>query len=111
MAGSIEKSYLLTVEVNSVCADMLGDTARLCRGDIGMAYSVKKRGLAVVNVTHDNDDRVSRRKILCGVIGIVDYSVLYSDNDFLFGLCAELGRDYRGGVVVDDLVDSSHNAE
>ena len=111
MAGSIEESYLLAVEVNSVCANVLGDTARLCRGDIGMAYSVKKRGLAVVNMTHDNNDRVSRRKILCGVVGIVDYSVLYSDNDFLFGLCAELGRDYRGGVVVDDLVDSSHNAE
>ena len=65
----------------------------------------------MVNVAHDNNDRVSRRKILRGVVGIVDYSVLYSNNDFLFGLCAELGRDYRGGVVVNNLVDSSHNAE
>ena len=111
MTGGIEESYLLTVEVNSVCTDVLGDAARLCCGNIRMAYGIEERGLAVVNVTHDNNDRVSRRKILRGVVGIVDYSVLYSDNDFLFSLCAELGRDYRGGVIVYDLVDRRHNAE
>ena len=111
MAGGVKEGYLLTVEINSVCADMLSNAARLGGGDIGVAYGIKERGLAVINVTHDNNDRVSRRKIFLRVVGVVDYPVLYRDNDLLLGLCAELGCDYRRGVVVNNLIDSRHNSE
>ena len=47
-----------------VGADVLGDAARLARGDVGLADRVEQRGLAVVDVTHDGDDRRARHQVL-----------------------------------------------
>ncbi len=40
-----------------VRADVLGDAAGLAGGHLGLADGVEQRGLAVVDVTHDRDDR------------------------------------------------------
>jgi hypothetical protein len=44
-------------ERNGVGADVLGDAAGLAGGDVGLADDIQQRGLAVVNVAHDGDDR------------------------------------------------------
>ena len=44
-----------------VRADVLRDAARLARRDLGAADVVEQRGLAVVDVAHDRDDRRTRR--------------------------------------------------
>ena len=43
--------------LHPVGADVLRDAARFAAGDVGRADSVEQRGLAVVDVTHDRDDR------------------------------------------------------
>ena len=45
-----------------VGADVLGDAARLARGDVGVADGVEQRGLAVVDVAHDGDHRRARHR-------------------------------------------------
>ena len=47
-------------------ADMLGDAAGLVRRDIGLAHRVEQRGLAVVDMAHDGDDRRARLQMLAG---------------------------------------------
>ena len=44
-------------------ANGLRDAASLALGDAGVADGVKQRGLAVVNVTHDGDDRGARQQV------------------------------------------------
>jgi hypothetical protein len=41
-------------------ADVLGDAAGFARHDVGLADRVEQRGLAVVDVAHDGDDRRAR---------------------------------------------------
>jgi hypothetical protein len=45
-----------------VRADVLRDAARFARCDLGAADVVEQRGLAVVDVTHDGDDRRARQR-------------------------------------------------
>ena len=47
----------LPVVADLVGADVLGDAAGLALGDLGLAHRVEQRGLAVVDVAHDRDDR------------------------------------------------------
>ena len=63
MAGSIEESYLLAVASDLVCGRMLCDAACLARDDIGVADSVQKRGLSVVDVPEYADNRRARNVI------------------------------------------------
>ena len=46
-----------------VGADVLGDAARFARGDFGRADRIEQRGLAVIDMTHDGDDRRARHEI------------------------------------------------
>ena len=48
-------------------ADVLRDAAGLARLDIGVADRVEKRGLAVIDMAHDGDDRRSRNLMSVGV--------------------------------------------
>ena len=57
MARCIEKYDFLPLLHHLVCADMLGDTARFLRSDMGLANRVKKRSLTMVDVAHDGHDR------------------------------------------------------
>ena len=47
----------LPLIVDAVSADVLGDAARLAGCDVRVADIVEQGGLAVVNVTHNDDDR------------------------------------------------------
>ena len=64
VAGRVEerdlRQLLLALGVregNGVGADVLGDAAGFAGGDVGLADHVEQRGLAVVDVAHDRDDR------------------------------------------------------
>ena len=50
-----------------VRADVLRDAAGLARDDVRLADVVEQRRLAVVDVTHDRDDRRARLELLSGV--------------------------------------------
>ena len=43
--------------VDAVSADVLGDAAGFARRDAGLADRIHERGLAVIDVSHESDDR------------------------------------------------------
>ena len=57
MTRCVEECDLLPVDRDHVSTDMLRDTARLAVGHMCISDRVEKRCLAVVNMTHDTDDR------------------------------------------------------
>ncbi len=57
---SIEEGDLAALGIDLVGADVLGDAAGLALGHVGGADRVEQLGLAVVDVTHDGDDRRPR---------------------------------------------------
>ena len=111
MTGGVKESYLLTVEVDSVSADVLCYSARLGSCHICVAYGIEQRCLSVVNMTHNDHDRVSGLKVRGVIVAVVYYSVLNGNNYLLLSSRAELRRDYRRRVVVNNLIDGGHNAQ
>ena len=75
VARRVDEGDLLAVLLDLIGADMLGDAAGLGGDDIGLADGVEKRGLAVVDVAHDGDDRRTRLQRLLG-IGLVEKPLL-----------------------------------
>ena len=62
------------VDVDHVGADVLGDATGLAGDDVGVADLVEQRGLAVVDVTHDGDDRRARHlQRLVVVVAVVEH--------------------------------------
>ena len=128
VAGGVDEDDRLSVRGRDlVGADPLGDAARLARRDPGLPNCVQDRGLAVVDVAEDGDDRRPRDQ-LAGVLqaegaeellpaGYGDLAVAgapvlldchrLAGGDRLHGH-AELVGDDRGGVEIDDLVDGRH---
>ena len=51
---------------------MLGDAAGLACDDVGVAYVVEQRGLAVVDVTHDGHDRRTCDEVFLVVFLLMD---------------------------------------
>lgn len=64
-----------------ISTDVLGDSTRLARDDLGLSDIVADGGLALIDVTHDRDDR---RAIHVKVNGLYDHDFrLLDDFDFL----------------------------
>ena len=90
-------------------ADMLGDAAGFAGDDIGLADGVEQRGLAVVDVAHDGDDRRTRLELGVGV-GRVEQAFLdVGFGDALDRVAHFLGDELRG-VGVDHVGDLVHLA-
>ena len=90
-------------------ADVLGDTARLARDDIGMTDRVEKRGLAVVDMAHDGHDRRARLQVLGLVLDGVD-DLFHVGVGNAHGVVAEFLDDKFRRVGVDGLVHVDHHA-
>ena len=110
VARRVEEGDPAAVDDGLVGADVLRDPARLGVDDGGLANRVEQRRLAVVDVTHDRDDRRPRGEILVGVLedlglGVVVGRVL--DHD----LALDLGGDERDDFVGQRLRDRDHLAE
>ena len=65
----------------------------------------------MVNVTHDDNNGVSRHEVALIVNAVVDDPVLNCDDNLFLDLCAELLGDDGGGVVVKHFVDRDHLTE
>ncbi len=89
---------------------MLGDSASLRRNNVGMADSIQKRSLAVVDVTHNNHNRSPRNQVLIGVLTVVNDTLFDGNNDFLLNLSMKLHSNEAGRVKVDDIVYRGHNS-
>ena len=110
VAGGVQERDGLAVDLHLICADVLGDAARLAGGHMGVADIVQQTGLAVVHVTHDHHHRRPGHQILVLVLVVVDEALLNGDHHFLLHLAAHLLGDDGGGVEVDHLAQRGHNA-
>ena len=91
-------------------ADVLRDAARLARDDVGLPDVVEQRRLAVVDVTHDRDDRRTRHELFGRVlddVGLELRGVLV----LAHRLEAELAGDELDLIEVEPLVDRHHQAQ
>ena len=110
MARGVEERDELVAVVHLVRADVLGDATGLARGDLGRADAVEQRGLAVVDVAHDRDDRRARDEILVGVVVRRVGVGLFAGVDDL-DLAVELGREDLDRLVGQRLRERRHLAE
>ena len=110
MARGIEEGDGLALDLHLIGADVLGNAAGLAGGNVCVADIVEKARLAVVDVTHDNDDRRAGLELVGAVLVIVDELFLDRDDNFLFDLAAELLGNEGRGVEVDHLGEGSHHA-
>ena len=116
----VEEDDALAVVLDLARADVLGDATPLAGRDLGGAQGVEQAGLAVVDVAHDGHDRGARLQLggvvlleedLLGRLGGRAFRLAVGDaatgrcRDRLGHFVAELGRDERRGVAVDELVD------
>ena len=60
VARRVEEHDVAAVDRDVIGADVLRDAAGFALGDVRLADGVEKAGLAVVDVTHDRDDRCAR---------------------------------------------------
>ena len=111
VARGIEEGDRAAVDLDGIGADVLRDAAGLTGGDVGVADIVKQRGLAVVDVSHDDDDRRTGNEFFFAVGVIVDQLLLDRDDNFLFDLAAKLHRDQRRGVIVDHVGNRGEHAQ
>ena len=91
-------------------ADVLGDTARFARHDVGLPDVVEERGLAVVDVAHDRDDRRARDLQLGRLVGLLGLQ-LGRVLIFAHRLEAERRGDQLDLVEVEPLVHRDHEAQ
>ena len=104
-----EGDHLPLVGFHLIGADMLGDPARFARHDRGLADRIQQRGLAVVDMAHDRDDRRAMYQVfglvLDHVDGLLDVGVSDAGR-----LVAKFLDHQFGGVGVDGLVGRDHHA-
>ena len=110
MSRGVEECYVFSVEVYSVSAYMLCYTAGFSRSYTRMTYSVEKRCLTVVNVTHNAYDGASCYEVFLFVCLFVEEFILYCNNNFLRYDSAHLVCDKISGIIVYYLVYRRHNA-
>ena len=110
VARRIEERDLLAVELDTVRTDVLRDTPGLAFDDVGFADVVQQRGLTVVDVSHDRDDRRTRHEVFLLVFALVVDGLLDLDRDE-FDLVAELLGDHDERFGVEALVDGDHQSQ
>ena len=66
MSRCIQESNGLPVYINGISTDMLGNTASFLIGNVGLTDRIQKRGLTMVDMPHNTDDRRSgNQSFLC----------------------------------------------
>ena len=110
MARRVQEGDLLAgFQLHLIGADMLGDAAGFAGHDIGLAQGVEQRGLAVIDMAHDGDDRRTRDQRAFGIGGAGQAFQHVAFRDALDDM-AIFGGDQFGGVGVDDVVGRRHHA-
>ena len=88
---------------------MLRDAAGLAADDVGLAHGVEQRGLAVVDMAHDRDDRRARLQLFLDIL-FAAQTVSTSASATRRTVWPNSVDDQFGGVGVDHLVDRRHDA-
>ena len=68
MTRSVDEGDLTSVDINNRSTDVLSDAARLTLGNASLTDCIKKRCFAVVNMTHNRNDRRTRQKVILGIV-------------------------------------------
>ena len=89
VSGGIKEGYFLSVHLNTVCSYMLCNTSCFAHRYICVTYSVKQRGLSVVNVSHNYNYRCSFYQVAVIVLAVVYNSFLDSYDNLFFNLCVK----------------------
>ena len=110
VAGGIQEGDGLAVDLHLIGTDVLGDTAGLAAGHMGVADIVQQTGLAVVHMTHDHHHGGTGYQILLVVLVVVDELLLDGDHYLLLHLAAHLLGDDGGGIEVNELAQGGHDA-
>ncbi len=116
MAWGIEKSNLVLLVFDLVSTDVLSDPAGFTSGHIGLTDRVEQRGLTVVNVAKDTNNRRTRlekaRVIVCNFCDLLLFSDLGLSLATMVNLQLEamtLGNLNRDGLF-DGLIHRCKNA-
>ncbi len=110
VTGGVEECDVATVrKLDIVRTDVLRDAAGLAGDDVGLANIVEQRGLAVVDMAHDGDNRGTRYEVFLGVCFLV-YGIGHFGAD-IFGLEPEFFGHNIYGFGVKALVDGYHHAD
>ena len=109
VARRVEEGHLAAVlQRHAIGTDVLGDTTSLAGDDVGVADVVEQRGLTMIDVAHDRDDRGARHEIVL-VVGLLADSLLHLGADILRGESELVGHEVDG-LGVETLVDGDHDA-
>ncbi len=105
----VQEDDVAVANFDVVGADVLRDAAGFALGNLGFTDRVEERGLAVVDVPHDRDDRRSRHHVFgTRFIALGGDDFLLEAPHFDFG--SEFARRHRGGVGVERRVDGDAHA-
>ena len=97
VARCIEEGHLTALWKGHVVGpNVLGDSTRLTGDDVGIADEVQQGRFPVVNVSHDGDNRRTRRQILFAVLFNFD-GLLHLSTDEV-GFVAEFFCDDGDGL-------------
>ena len=102
-----EGNLAATVQRNTVCTDMLGNTTCLTGNHIGIANIVEQRGLTVVYVTHDGYDWSTWNQVVLIILFLAHG--LLNLGTHVFGLETELLSYHVDGLCIQALVDRNHD--
>ena len=89
MAGRIQEDYFPGFQLDEVGTDMLGDAAGFPGRHVRVPNGVQERGLAVVDVAHDRDDRRPEDHVL-HLVFLALQEIVFFETDLL-GLEVEIG--------------------
>ena len=110
VTGSIEEGYVAAIgELHIIGADVLGNTAGLTGDDISLTDVVEKRGLAVVDMTHDCNNRRTAHEVFLTILFLMN-GVSHLGGYIFCGKTEFLGHDIDC-LGIEALVDRHHHTD
>mmetsp|Transcript_25255 Transcript_25255/g.32349 ORF Transcript_25255/g.32349 Transcript_25255/m.32349 type:complete len:237 (-) Transcript_25255:202-912(-) len=102
-----EADLVARLQLNLIGADMLGDAAGFASNNICRAQRVQKRGLTMVNVTHNGHDWWAVREIFWIVFDTFKTNFHIGFRHAFDGMAKFFGNQF-GGVSIDNVIRAQH---
>ena len=109
VAGRVNEGDLALRRIDTVRTDVLGDATGLAAGNASLADMVEQRCLAMVDMTHDRDDRRSRETLADDLERTLQRLLHRVGMDSLWPVSHFFDHE-DCAVLIDRLVDGSHHA-
>ena len=93
-----------------ICPDVLGNTTRFAAGNAGCTDAIKQRRFAVINVTHDRDDRWTHLEFCIGVADVIGDRSIRIIVLRCNRLTAHFLSENHGRIAIKHLIDGNHLA-